>query len=173
MDIFFYIAAFVAIISTVMAISGRNAIHSLLYLILSLLAISVVFYLLSAPFVAALEVIIYAGAIMVLFIFVTMMLNIGIERETEKKWLKPGMWIVPSILGAILLVTLIFAVKNINAFTSDKEAIQPKDVGISLFSTYLLGVEIAAILLMAGVIGAYHLGSQKKKVKHRFLEITK
>jgi NADH-quinone oxidoreductase subunit J len=173
MNIFFYIAALVAVISTVMAISGRNAIHSLLFLILSLLAISVVFYLLSAPFVAALEVIIYAGAIMVLFIFVTMMLNIGLERENEKKWLKPGMWIVPSVLAAILLITLILAVKNINSVTPDKAAIQPKQVGISLFSTYLLAVEIAAILLMAGVIGAYHLGSQKKKVKHRFLEITK
>jgi NADH-quinone oxidoreductase subunit J len=53
----------------------------------------------------------------------------------------------------------------------EREAIQPKQVGISLFTTYLLAVEIAAILLMAGVIGAYHLGSQKKKVKHRFLEI--
>ena len=108
---------------------------------------------------------------MVLFIFVTMMLNIGLEREAEKKWLTPGMWIVPAILAAILLVNLIFAVKNINPITPDQEAIQPKQVGISLFSTYLLGVEIAAILLMAGVIGAYHLGSQKKKVKHRFLEI--
>jgi len=154
-----------------MAISGRNAIHSLLYLILSLLAISVIFYLLSAPFIAALEVIIYAGAIMVLFIFVTMMLNIGLERETEKKWLRPGMWILPSILAAILLVNLIFAVKNVHVMPSDKDAILPKQVGISLFSTYLLGVEIAAILLMAGVIGAYHLGSQKKKVKHRYLEM--
>ena len=154
-----------------MAISGRNAIHSLLYLILSLLAISVIFYLLSAPFIAALEVIIYAGAIMVLFIFVTMMLNIGLERETEKKWLRPRMWILPSILAAILLVNLIFAVKNVHVMPADKEAILPKQVGISLFSTYLLGVEIAAILLMAGVIGAYHLGSQKKKVKHRYLEM--
>jgi NADH-quinone oxidoreductase subunit J len=171
MNVFFYIAAVVAIISTIMAISGRNAIHSLLYLILSLLAISVIFYLLSAPFVAALEVIIYAGAIMVLFIFVTMMLNVGIERETEKKWLRPRMWIVPSVLAAVLLVNLILALKNVPAVPSDKEAILPKQVGISLFSTYLLGVEIAAILLMAGVIGAYHLGSQKKKVKHRFLEI--
>jgi NADH-quinone oxidoreductase subunit J len=170
MDVFFYIAAVVAIISTVMAISGRNAIHSLLYLILSLLAISVIFYLLSAPFIAALEVIIYAGAIMVLFIFVTMMLNIGLEREAEKKWLKPRMWIIPSILAAILLINLIFAVKNIQTIVPDKEAILPKQVGISLFSTYLMGVEIAAILLMAGVIGAYHLGRQKKKVKHRFLE---
>ena len=170
MDVFFYIAAVVAIISTVMAISGRNAIHSLLYLILSLLAISVIFYLLSAPFIAALEVIIYAGAIMVLFIFVTMMLNIGLEREAEKKWLKPRMWIIPSILAAVLLLNLIFAVKNVQTTVPDKEAILPKQVGISLFSTYLMGVEIAAILLMAGVIGAYHLGRQKKKVKHRFLE---
>ena len=170
MDIFFYIAATVAIISTVMAISGRNAIHSLLYLILSLLAISVIFYLLSAPFIAALEVIIYAGAIMVLFIFVTMMLNIGLERETEKKWLRPRMWIIPSILAAVLFINLIMALKNIQTIPTDKEAILPKQVGISLFSTYLPGVEIAAILLMAGVIGAYHLGSQKKKVKHRFLE---
>jgi NADH-quinone oxidoreductase subunit J len=171
MDVFFYIAAVVAIISTILAISGRNAIHSLLFLILSLLAISVIFYLLSAPFIAALEVIIYAGAIMVLFIFVTMMLNIGLERETEKKWLRPRMWIIPSVLSAILLVDLILAIKSVPAIPSVKEAIMPKQVGISLFSTYLLAVEIAAILLMAGVIGAYHLGSQKKKVKHRFLEV--
>lgn len=170
MNVFFYIAAAVAIVSTVLAISGRNAIHSLLFLILSLLAISVIFYLLSAPFIAALEVIIYAGAIMVLFIFVTMMLNIGLERETEKKWLRPRMWIIPSILSVVLLIDLILAIKSVPANPSVKEAIMPKQVGISLFSTYLLAVEIAAILLMAGVIGAYHLGSQKKKVKHRFLE---
>jgi NADH-quinone oxidoreductase subunit J len=172
MDLFFYIAAGVAIVSTIMAISGRNAIHSLLYLILSLLAISVIFYLLSAPFIAALEVIIYAGAIMVLFIFVTMMLNIGLERETEKKWLKPSMWIIPTLLAAILFFDLILALKGVKAMATEKEALQPKQVGISLFSTYLLAVEIAAILLMAGVIGAYHLGHQKKKVRHRFLEIN-
>jgi NADH-quinone oxidoreductase subunit J len=170
MNVFFYIAAFVAILSTILAISGRNAIHSLLFLILSLLSISVIFYLLNAPFIAALEVIIYAGAIMVLFIFVTMMLNIGIEREAEKGWLKPGMWILPSVLAAILLIDLLLAMRNFEPAITGKEAIQPKQVGISLFSTYLIAVEIAAILLMAGVIGAYHLGSQKKKVKHRFLE---
>lgn len=170
MNVFFYIAAFVAIVSTILAISGRNAIHSLLFLILSLLSISVIFYLLSAPFIAALEVIIYAGAIMVLFIFVTMMLNIGIERETEKKWLQPKMWIIPSVLSAVLLIDLLLALRSVEPVITNGEAIQPKQVGISLFSTYLIAVEIAAILLMAGVIGAYHLGSQKKKVKHRFLE---
>lgn len=170
MNSFFYIAAVIAIISTIMAISQRNAIHALLYLILSLLAISVVFYLLNAPFIATLEVIIYAGAIMVLFIFVTMMLNIGLEKKMEKKWLNPRMWVVPSILAGILLFDLILALNNLQQITVSKEIISPKQVGISLFSTYLLAVEIAAILLMAGVIGAYHLGSQKKKVMHRFLE---
>lgn len=170
MDVFFYIAAVVAIISTIMAITGKNAIHALLYLILSLLAISVIFYLLNAPFIAALEVIIYAGAIMVLFIFVTMMLNIGLEKETERRWMEPRMWIIPSILAAVLLINLFLALKTVQPVAPDKEAILPKAVGISLFSTYLIGVEIAAILLMAGVIGAYHLGSQKKKVRHRYLE---
>jgi len=169
MDIFFYIAASVAILSTIMAISGRNAIHSLLFLILSLLSISVVFYILNAPFIAALEVIIYAGAIMVLFIFVTMMLNIGLEQKQEKKWLNPRMWIIPSILAAILFIDLMLALKNMPEVIPGKQIILPKQVGISLFTTYLLAVEIAAILLMAGVIGAYHLGSQKKKVLHRFL----
>jgi NADH-quinone oxidoreductase subunit J len=170
MSVFFYIAAIVAILSTVMAISRRNAIHALLYLILSLLAISVVFYLLNAPYIAALEVIIYAGAIMVLFIFVTMMLNVGLEKKMERKWLNPKMWIIPAILSGILFVDLIVALKVVQKLPLDKSIIMPKQVGISLFSTYLLAVEIAAILLMAGVIGAYHLGSQKKKVTHRFFE---
>lgn len=170
MNIFFYLAAGVAILSTITAISGKNAIHSLLLLILSLLSVSVIFYLLDAPFIAALEVIIYAGAIMVLFIFVTMMLNIGLERKLEKSWLHPRMWIIPSILAAILLVDLIVAVRTMPEISAGNQVIKPKEVGISLFSTYLLAVEIAAILLMAGVIGAYHLGSQKKKVIHRFLE---
>ena len=170
MNLFFYIAAGVALISTIMAISRRNAIHALLYLIMSLLAVSVIFYLLDAPFIAALEVIIYAGAIMVLFIFVTMMLNVGIEKRTEKKWLNPRMWIVPSLLSAILLVDLILALKNVSISLPETQVVLPKQVGVSLFSTYILAVEIAAVLLMAGVIGAYHLGSQKKKVTHRFLE---
>lgn len=170
MNLFFYIAAVIAILSTIMAITGRNAIHSLLFLILSLLAVSVMFYLLDAPFIAALEVIIYAGAIMVLFIFVTMMLNIGLEKKQEKRWLNPRMWLIPSILAAILFVDLMLAVRTMETVVEANQIIEPKQVGISLFSTYLLAVEIAAILLMAGVIGAFHLGSQKKKVLHRFLE---
>ena len=100
MNAVFYIAAVVAIISTVLAITRLNAVHALLYLIVSLLSVAVVFYVLGAPFVAALEVIIYAGAIMVLFVFVVMMLNLGQEAtEMERQWQKPGMWVGPCDSG--------------------------------------------------------------------------
>lgn len=169
MNTIFFIAAAIAIVSSVMAISNRNAIHALLYLIISLLSISVVFFILGAPLIAALEVIVYAGAIMVLFIFVVMMLNIGMEEESEKKWLTPKMWILPSVLAAILLGIFAYLLQAFRHEKTGAEAIDPKQVGISLFTTYLIGVEIAAVLLLSGIVGAYHLGKQKKKVIHRFL----
>jgi NADH-quinone oxidoreductase subunit J len=169
MNTIFFIAAAIAIVSSVMAISNRNAIHALLYLIISLLSISVVFYILGAPLIAALEVIVYAGAIMVLFIFVVMMLNIGMEEETEKKWLTPKMWILPSVLAAVLLGIFIYVLQVFSHENTGAEAIDPKKVGMSLFTTYLIAVEIAAMLLLAGIVGAYHLGKQKKKVIHRFM----
>ena len=169
MNAIFIIAASIALISSLMSITNRNAIHALLYLILSLLSISIIFYISGAPFIAALEVIVYAGAIMVLFIFVVMILNIGLEEEIENKWLKPRMWILPVILACALLAILVYAMRELHSSDSIAVIITPKQVGISLFTTYLIAVEIAAVLLMAGIIGAYHLGKQKKKVIHRFL----
>jgi NADH-quinone oxidoreductase subunit J len=169
MNTIFYIAAVIALVSTGAAIAGRNAIHSLLFLIVSLLAVSIIFYILGAPFIAALEIIIYAGAVMVLFIFVIMMLNVGMEEEKERTWLKPRMWLVPSLLTAILLVDFIFVLNKMSQAELPGQIISPKEVGVSLFSTYVLGVEISAMLLLAGIVGAYHLGRQKKKVIHRFL----
>ena len=88
MEVAFYVAAAVAVVSTVLAITRLMAVHALLYLIVSLLAVAVVFYTMGAPLVAALEVIIYAGAIVVLFVFVVMMLNLGAQaREPERQWL--------------------------------------------------------------------------------------
>jgi NADH-quinone oxidoreductase subunit J len=169
MNAIFIIAGIVAVISSIMAISNRNAIHALLYLIISLLSISIIFYILGNPLIAALEVIVYAGAIMVLFIFVVMMLNIGMEEETEKKWLTPKTWIVPVILAIILLIVFIYVLHDLHGQKITAEMIAPKETGIALFTTYLIAVEIAAILLLAGIVGAYHLGRQKKKVVHRYM----
>lgn len=168
MNVIFYITAIIAVVTSVLAISNRNAIHALLYLIITLLSISVIFYTIGAPLIAALEVIVYAGAIIVLFIFVVMMLNIGMEEEAEKKWLTPRMWILPSLLAGILLCIFIYAAGEFHPVKTGPEGIEPKQVSVSLFTTYLIAVELAGILLLAGIVGAYHLGKQKKKVIHRF-----
>jgi NADH-quinone oxidoreductase subunit J len=169
MNTIFIIAATIALISSLMSITNRNAIHALLYLILSLLSISIIFYISGAPFIAALEVIVYAGAIMVLFIFVVMILNIGLAEERENKWLKPRMWVFPVLLAFALLALLVYAMRQLHSVNTAAVIITPKQVGVSLFTTYLIAVEISAVLLMAGIIGAYHLGKQKRKVIHRFL----
>jgi NADH-quinone oxidoreductase subunit J len=158
METAFYITALIAVISTVLAISRVNAVHALLYLILSFLSIALIFFILGAPFVAALEVIIYAGAIMVLFVFVVMLLNIGrAATEQEKQWLEPNAWWGPALLGAALLFELVTVVGANSAAAAGSET-GVKDVAISLYGPYVLGVELAAMLLLAGMVGAYHLG---------------
>jgi NADH-quinone oxidoreductase subunit J len=108
--------------------------------------------------VAALEVIIYAGAIMVLFIFVMMMLNLGQRSaEQEKRWLSPGVYIGPAFLSLILAACFVYMLTQGEATPAGYEAISPQQLGLSMFSTYLLGVELAGMLLLAALVGAYHL----------------
>src|SRR5271170_7380234 len=105
----FYLAGILTIIATLLAVTRHHAVHALLYLIVSLLAVAVDFYTLGAPFVAALEVMIYAGAIMVLFVFVVMMLNVAEHAmEVERAWLSPRNWAVPFVLALILLGELAY-----------------------------------------------------------------
>ena len=134
-----------------------------LYLIISLLAISGVFFSLGAYFAGALEIIVYAGAIMVLFVFVVMMLNLGgTEIEQERKWLQPGIWIGPAILSAVLLVVIVYAILGINDQGIDGAAINAKEVGIALFGPYVLAVELASMLLLAGLVVAFHIGREER-----------
>ena len=161
MEVAFYIAATVAIIATVLMLTGLNVVHALLYLIVSLLAVAVVFYVIGAPFVAALEVIIYAGAIMVLFVFVVMMLNLGEHAVSmEKAWLTPGIWIGPTVLAGLLLVEVAYLVAGGGGAYMGAGMVEPKQVGIVLFGPYVIGVELASMLLLAGLVGAYHLGAR-------------
>jgi NADH-quinone oxidoreductase subunit J len=162
MTIVFYVAAAVAIIATLRVITALNAVHALLYFIVSLLAVAVILFALGAPFVAALEVIIYAGAIMVLFVFVVMTLNLGPHAvEQERHWLQPRMWIGPALLAIILLTELIYAIAGAGQ-VSGVSLVEPRQVGMALFGPYLLGVELASLLLLAGLVGAYHLGRRER-----------
>ncbi len=162
MTVAFYIAAAVAVLSTAAVIVQLNAVHALLYLVVSLLAVAVMFFTLGAPFVAALEVIIYAGAIMVLFVFVIMILNLGPPAILEeRRWLQSQFWIGPMVL-ALVLVGLLAYVLSGRGTTISGATIDPRQVGVALFGTYLLGVELASILLLAAVVGAFHLGRRAR-----------
>ena len=170
MELLFYISAVVAIIATIMVITRHHPIHALLYLVVSFLAIAMIFVAIGAPFVGVLEVIIYAGAIMVLFIFVVMMLNLDkVTSEQEKQWLKPNVWIGPSILSVLLLAEMIYLLLQTEHPVTDLHGIEPKQVALSLFGKYVIAVELTGFLLMAGIVGAAHIGKHKKKNLHRYL----
>ncbi|WP_028008112.1 NADH-quinone oxidoreductase subunit J [Solimonas flava] len=159
MTIFFYIAAAVAVVSTLFVISGRNPVHALLNLVVSLLAVAGMFFMLGAPFAGALEVIVYAGAIMVLFVFVVMMLNLGKATiEQERHWLTPKNWVAPSILAGALLLALLAVIAGGGLHPAALAEIDAKQVGVALFGPYLLAVELASMLLLAALVAAYHLG---------------
>lgn len=159
-----YIAMAIAIFSTVMVITRLNAVHALLYFIISLQAVAVVFYLLGAPLVAAMEVIVYAGAIMVLFIFVIMLLNLGPHAvEEEKQQFSPGMLAGPALLAIILMAEWLYGMTAMHgAPVTAAVSTTPQQVGMHLYGPYVLGTELASFLLMAGLIAAYHLGRHEQ-----------
>ncbi len=164
MNVVFYIAAVVAVVSTAMVLTRPHAVHALLYLIVSLLAVAVIFFALGATFVAALEVIVYAGAIMVLFLFVVMLLNQGPETmNVSTEWLNPAAWVGPAVLAVVLLALMLYALAAGGTATiGETTPVPPQAVGQSLFGAYLVSVELASMLLLAALVGAYHLGRRRE-----------
>jgi len=159
----FYISAVVAVAATLLVVTRTHTVHALLYLVVSLLAAAMVFFTLGAPLAAALEVIVYAGAILVLFVFIIMMLNLGRHAvERERAWLAPSAWAGPTALCLILLAELFYVVASGGGAEAAAGAtVGPKEVGQALFGPYVLGVELAGMLLLAGLVGAYHLGRRE------------
>lgn len=170
----FYLLAIVAIIASLRVITRANPVHALLNMIVSLLAVAGVFFAIGAPFAGALEIIVYAGAIMVLFVFVVMMLNLGAQNMAlEESWLTSSAWAVPVglafIIGLVVATMIgmdyghrgdVVAVAHgapLTAAWIGVETVSAKMIGGKLFTEYLLLVEIAGFLLLAGLVAAYHL----------------
>lgn len=160
MEAAFYISAIVAVLATLGVVINTNPVHALLNLVISLIAVAMIFFALGAPFVGALEVIVYAGAIMVMFVFVIMMLNVGKEAVVqERRWMSPKAWRFPGIMAAVLLVTLISMLTLYGSGQQLGSEVQgPDQVGAALFGPYLILVELAAFLLLAALIIASHIG---------------
>ena len=160
----FYLLAIVAILASLRVITRTNPVHALLNMIVTLLALSGIFFALGAPFAGALEIIVYAGAIMVLFVFVVMMLNLGTQSTLEEEsWLSSSAWAVPAGLAFIVGLTLFSLIGMKPGFEGmmpafiGVEPVTAKMIGAKLFTEYLLLVEIAGFLLLAGLVAAYHL----------------
>ena len=159
----FYAAAVIAIVATALAITQKNVVHGLLYLIVSLLAVALIFFVIGAPFVAALEVIIYAGAIMVLFVFVMMLLNLGPQTvEQEQRWLHAAHLDRPARPDPVLLAELLYALGSRGAATTGPvgRSAADRDRAVRPLRDR---VELASMLLLAGLIGAYHLGRRQRE----------
>jgi len=157
-DSLFYLAATVAVIASLKVVTGSNTVHALLYLVVSLLAVAVCFYLMGAPFAAGLEVIVYAGAILVLFVFAVLMFGLGKDETINA----PKSKSVTNMFGAMLLafallleLTVIINNAQIQQ-TLQANVVSSKAVGIMLYGPYLLAVEIASFLLLAGLLAGYH-----------------
>jgi NADH-quinone oxidoreductase subunit J len=167
MNALFYTAAAVAMLCTVKVITHVNPMHALLYLITSLLAVALVFYALGAPLVAALEVIIYAGAIMVLFVFVIMMLSPGAGEGTAAERARLLLACAgPAVLALLLVGELIYVLAQAGGTPTGPPTVGPEPVAVSLFGPYLLGLELASILLLGALVGAYHLARRGRVPTH-------
>lgn len=157
MTVVFYISAAIAVIAGVLVITRLNPMHALVNLVTLFLAIASAQWSIGAPFAAALQIVIYAGAIVVLFVFGVMILNLGEETmRRERQWLSGSVWVLPLLLACLLVAQFVIALlPEVGA----GHYVGPKSVGTSLFTTYLIGVELASLLLLAGLIAGFHFGA--------------
>jgi NADH-quinone oxidoreductase subunit J len=155
----FYILAAVTVIATIFAITEKHPVHAIVYLVTSFFSLAVIFYLLGAPMIAAFEVIIYAGAVMVLFLFVIMMLDLGHPEKATR----PGFtsWLPAAFLGGIIASSVfILAWRHLPATTAGS-AIGIKEFSIALFNRYGVAIEIISMQLLFAAVGAFYLGRRR------------
>lgn len=150
----FYFLALVSIISALMVVFSRNPIHSVLYLVVCFFSIAGHYLLLNAQFLAVVHVIIYAGAIMVLFLFVIMLLNLNKESEPHK----PAIIKFASVIsGCLLVLVLVAALLNIDPPVGSHPTLHNvgmvKDLGKYLFTDFLLPFEISSVLFLSAMVG--------------------
>jgi NADH-quinone oxidoreductase subunit J len=161
----FYIMATVTVIATIFAISEKHPVHAIVYLVTSFFALAVVFYLLAAPLIAMFEVIIYAGAVMVLFMFVIMMLDQGSPEDARRP---PLVHCLPAlVLSGIILGSLVLLISSrstaIPVIAVTPHIVSVKEFAITLFGKYGVAIEIISMQLLFAVVGVLYLGRRRKQ----------
>jgi NADH-quinone oxidoreductase subunit J len=154
MDKFFYFLSFVAIFTSILVIVSKNPVHSVIFLIVTFFAIAGHYALLNAHFLAIVNIVVYAGAIMVLFLFVIMFLNLNKDAEPAKPVL---MQIASVVAGGLLFLVLLAAIKDVSLGVSNTENTSiglVTELGKKLFTDFMVPFEITSILFLSAMIGA-------------------
>ncbi len=160
--VIFVITSLLAIASSLLMITRRNTVHSALFMILAFVASAVLYLLLGCQFMAMIQIIVYAGAVMMLILFVIMMIDLSKEEKLKMKVTKTkiaGVIVSVLFMFALILVVGLNSVKGkMGALSSIGDA---KTIGSLLFTKYLLPFEVASILLLAAMVGAVMLSKKK------------
>jgi len=164
----FYILGFVAVAAALGMLLSKNAVYSALFLILNFAVVAVYYLMLGAPFIAMVQVTVYAGAIMVLFLFVIMLIGADkLAGEDTTRWQKPLAWMLVAFFvfdGAYLLSLKGLSIETVNSFSPVAQG-SPTDIGFALFQEYLLPFEVTSILLLVAMVGAIILTKDLAKKK--------
>ena len=158
--IIFYVLAAIILVTTGLAITRRNLVHAVVYLVFSFFGSAMIFYLFGAPLLAVLEVIIYAGAIMILFLFIIIM----VKAETSEKWLFPvQQWLPIALIAVVYFIIGAVIVSSApgSRFMLEVALAKPKAFGEYLFQRHWLAIEIVSLLLLIALVGALYLGRKK------------
>lgn len=159
----FYFLSFLAVLCALLVVFSKNPVHSVLYLILTFFAIAGHYLLLNAQFLFITHIIVYAGAIMVLFLYVLMMLNLNFDTEPHKSTL---LKLAATISGGLLLLVLVGGLKGTTELPTGAAAMQDfgkvRTLGSVLFDEFLLPFEVCSILLLSAMVGAVMLGKSEK-----------
>jgi len=158
-NIFFWLYAFIALLSAIFVVGQRKAVYSALALIIFLCSFAGLFSLLGATFVAAIQVIIYAGAIMILFIFIIWFLGIKAKDEPKIEM----KWIYSAIIFCVI-VGVEIAINYLKYYKAERSAVryEIKEIAKVLLTKYVLAFELTSILFLAALIGAFYLAKNEK-----------
>jgi NADH-quinone oxidoreductase subunit J len=158
----FYTLAALVLTATSLAVTRRHLMHAVVYLVLSFFGTAQLLYLLGAPFLAVLEVIIYAGGIMVLFLFIVMMLEIRPSEEPLSAYLRR--WAPAAVLGGVCLAVagVLITGQPGSGAALPLSAAAPLEFGRFLYQQYWLAVEIVSLLLFVALVGALYLGRREE-----------
>jgi len=160
----FYFIAFLSIFFSILVISAKNPVHSILYLVLTFFTFTIHYILMNAQFLAVVNFIVYMGAILVLFLYTLMLINLNKESEPRKSNLVK----IAGVIGGVCFLTTIIAALKATKFSPPVALQDPnlglvKNLGKILFNEYLLPFEVSSILLLSAMVGAVLLATKDPK----------